>query len=132
MLDICRACLDFYARVRAEGIVPLDEDGDMFLFQWGRSKYDTRPQDFYVDLVRQFVAPTVDEEEPDEPCEEYYQLHCTVWMPAKPFASIENGHEWIYRPEHVAAFLAKLNNHPVVVQARHQRQTAYEISFETV
>ena len=132
ILDVCRACLGFYAEVRADGIVPLEEDGDMFLFQWGRSKYDRRPQDFHIDLVRQFVVPMADDEEPDEPYEEYFQLHCTVWMPPEPFASIENGHEWIYRPDHAAAFLAKLSEHPALVRARHQRQTACEITFEKV
>ena len=132
VMEVCRACLDFYTRVRAEGIVPLEEDGDMFLFQWGRSEYDKRPQDFHVDLVRQFVAQIIDEEEPGDPYEEYFQLHCTVWMPPEPFASIENGHEWVHRPAQAAAFLARLSEHPVLVRARNQRQTAYEITFETV
>ena len=135
--DICRACLDFYAQVRAEGIVPLEEDGDMFLFQWGRSEYSKRPEDFYIDLVRQFgvVETEADPEYADE--SEYeevalFQLHCTIWLPAAPFSSIANGHQWLYGPDQAAAFWTGMASHPVLIQAGTQRQTAHEITFEKV
>jgi hypothetical protein len=136
--DICSACLDFYSQVRVDGTVPLEEDGDMFLFQWGRSKYDKRPGDFHVDLVRQFGLPAIDDGDPlDEerpPYEDvdYYQLHCSIWMPATPFSSIANGHRWLYRPTQAADFWAEMTSHPVLVQARDHRPTAHEVTIEKV
>jgi hypothetical protein len=133
--DVCRACVDFYAQVRAEGIVPLEEDGDMFLFQWGRSEYSKRPADFHIDLVRQFGIATADDDPRyrDEPEEvEYFQLHCTIWLPAMPFSSLPNGHQWLDRPAQAADFRSAVTSHPVLLQARNQRQTAHEIMLEKV
>jgi hypothetical protein len=136
LLDICRACLAFYADVRAVGIVPIEEDGDMFLFQWGRSEYDKRPDQFYVDLVRQFIMPEPaeegEEEEPEYSGEDFFQLHCTIWMPPTPFTAIANGHLWLTRPAGVPQFQADLERHPVLVAARGQQQTASEIALEKV
>ncbi len=135
--DICRACLDFYAQVRADGIVPLEDDGDMFLFQWGRSEYSKRPQDFYVDAVRQFgvIEAEDDPECADEAAYEevaLFQLHCTIWLPASPFSSIADGHQWLYRPEQAAEFWTGMASHPALIEARNQRQIAYEITLEKV
>ncbi|HKP26796.1 MAG TPA: hypothetical protein VJV39_23200, partial [Dongiaceae bacterium] len=138
LVDICGACLDFYAQVRVDGTVPLDEDGDMFLFQWGRSQYDKRPGDFHVDFVRQFGVPATDDEDsqgdmcPPYEDVDYYQLHCTIWMPARPFSSIANGHCWLYRPAQAADFRTSMTSHPVLVQARDHQQTASEIAIEKV
>lgn len=132
LLEICRACLAFYADVPAAGIVPLEEDGDMFLFQWGRSKYDKRPDEFSVDMVRQFVISVPDDDAPDDPEIEYFQLHCTVWMPPAPFTAIPNGHLWLMRPVEVPQFQADLERHPVLVAARGEQPTASEISLEMV
>lgn len=130
--DICRTCLAFYADVTATGIVPLDEDGDMFLFQWGRSKYDKRPGEFHIDMVRQFIVPVPGDDASEEVETEFFQLHCTIWMPAAPFTSIANGHLWLGNPDGAAPFLADLERHPVLVAARGQRQTASEIVLEKV
>ena len=132
IVEIGRAALDFYASVPAEGVVPLEEDGDMFLYQWGRSQWSPRPDDFSVDFVRQFVVSIPDDEEPDNPEIEYFQLHCTLWMPAGPFASIANDHCWLYRPEEAAGFAARLVAHPVMVATQGHRQIAHEIAFEQV
>ena len=136
--DICGACLDFYAQVRVGGTVPLEEDGDMFLFQWGRTKFDKRPGDFHVDLVRQFGVPAIDDEDPQgeerPPYEDvdYYQLHCTIWMPARLFSSIANGDRWLHRPTQAADFWAEMTSHPVLVRARDHRPTAHEIALAKV
>lgn len=135
--DICQACLEFYAQVRAEGIVSLEEDGDMFLFQWGRSEYSKRPADFSIDLVRQFGVAMADDdpEHGDESAYEeveYFQLHCTIWMPAMPFSSLANGHQWLYRPAQAADFWSEMASHPVLIQAGNQRQTAHDITLEKV
>jgi hypothetical protein len=131
LLDICRACLAWYADVRAVGTVPIEEDGDMFLFQWGRSKYDKRPGQFYIDMVRQFVMPEPGEEASQDD-HDYFQLHCEIWMPPTPFTAIANGHLWLTRPAGVPQFQADLERHPVLVAARGARQTASEIALERV
>lgn len=130
--DIARACLDFYAEVPAADVVPLEEDGDMFLFQWGRSRWDKRPEDFNIDFTRQFVIATADDDHPDDPEIEYFQLHCTLWLPAGPFSSIANGHIWLYRPAGAAEFLETLEAHPVMLEAGNHRQVAYEIVLDQV
>lgn len=132
ILDICRVYLDFYAQVRAEGIDPIDQDGDMVLFQWGRSEYNKRPDNFCIDIVRQFITTVIDDEYPDDPETTFLQLHCTVWFPPEPFSAIANGDVWLSRPADAAAFLVKWQDQPVLVQAQNERQIAYEIVLSKV
>jgi hypothetical protein len=126
------ACLAFYADVGVVGTVPIEEDGDMFLFQWGRKKYDKRPDQFHVDMVRQFIMPEPGDEASEDIDTGYFQLHCTIWMPPAPFAAIPNGHLWLARPAGVPQFQADLERHPVLAAARGQQQTASEVALEKV
>lgn len=132
LVDICRACLAFYADIAAVGTVPIEEDGDMFLFQWGRSEYGKRPKQSYVDMVRQFVMPDPDEEASEDAYHDHFQLHCKIWIPAAPFTAITDGHLWLTTPADVAQFQADLERHPVLLAARGEQQTASEISLEKV
>jgi len=54
------AMLAYYAEERVDGC-PLDEDGDMLLFQWGTYDWRDGPA-FEVSIVRQFIV--TDDEEP--------------------------------------------------------------------
>lgn len=61
-----------FARIPTEDAAPAEEDGDGILAQFGT--YDFRgPQEFQVDLTRQFIEPGADGEG--------WQLRCAMFWP---------------------------------------------------
>jgi hypothetical protein len=49
-----RFMLEFYRRVRAEGVAQLDENGDTLLYEWGNLDWG-KGSHFQLDICRQFV-----------------------------------------------------------------------------
>ncbi|MDB6030362.1 MAG: hypothetical protein JWM16_700 [Verrucomicrobiales bacterium] len=92
-----RMMLDFYRDARAEGC-PLDDDGDMLLFQWGA--YDSgEGKHFQVDITRQFLLNENDEDG------EISQLSFTfLYLPSDFHDSLGEGNEWCSSPTEVASF----------------------------
>jgi hypothetical protein len=84
------AMLAFYKEQRAK-CAPLDEDGDMLLYQWG-----AEGKTFMLDLTRQFILP--DEDEP-------YQLSLTFrYRVDDELGEAEGGNEWCSTPKDLPAF----------------------------
>ncbi|MEM6931465.1 MAG: hypothetical protein AAF602_31335, partial [Myxococcota bacterium] len=57
--DALMAVAHHYRSVR-HPTAPLDEDGDMLLFEWGTYGFDDAPERFLVTLTRQLLTPSDD------------------------------------------------------------------------
>ncbi len=87
--------VDFYEHFRAEDAVPLDEDGDAMLLQWGPNRYET-PETFEVTLTRQLICDDGDEEP-------MFHLALNYAYPAAPaLAALGSGNQWFMHPSRVA------------------------------
>jgi len=97
--------LDFYKSVRAEDC-PLDEDGDMLLYQWGM--YDDKGgKSFHYDLTRQFILADSGGDEGMS------QLSLTLYFKATPeLKAIKDGNEWCYSPDDLTKFRAFIEKSP--------------------
>jgi hypothetical protein len=86
--------LDFYGEERADGC-PIEEDGDMLLFQWGTYDWG-KGEGFELDLTRQFIISGEDEP---------YQLHMTLrFDPTDECRHLGAGNKWCPSPAHLSAF----------------------------
>ncbi len=89
------AMLAYYAQERADGC-PLDEDGDMLLFQWGTHDWGDGPA-FEVSIVRQLIAADDEEDEPR-------QLDLRFRFAPAAGASAGEGNQWCESPDRLPAF----------------------------
>ena len=92
-----RHMLEFYRQVRVENC-PLDEDGDMLLFQWGT--YDWGQGRFFqCDITRQFIESQSD----DDPG--MTQLSLTFnYSPSAQLDALKAGNLWCKSPDGLAEF----------------------------
>jgi hypothetical protein len=88
------AMLAYYAEERADGC-PLDEEGDMLLFQWGTQDWGEEPA-FEVSIVRQLIAAG-DEKEPR-------QLDLRFRFEPAVGASAGERNRWCESPDRLSAF----------------------------
>jgi hypothetical protein len=89
------AMLAYYAEDRADGC-PLDEDGDMLLFQWGTHDWGEGPA-FEVSIVRQLIAAGDEDEEPR-------QLDLRFRFETSAGASAGEGSRWCESPDGLPEF----------------------------
>ena len=89
--------LDFYWQVRAENC-PLDENGDMLLYQWGT--YDWGDGRFFqCDITRQFILAGTEGDDGMS------QLSFTFYFhPSAEFDALKAGNRWCASPAALAAF----------------------------
>jgi hypothetical protein len=88
--DATRLMLAFYEQVRADNC-PVDQDGDMILFQWGAYDFG-EGETFRYDITRQFIAPG------DEDDDGMSQLSLTVHYPVTDALRTLNGSQWCPSP----------------------------------
>ncbi|HWI59671.1 MAG TPA: hypothetical protein VNZ22_20760, partial [Bacillota bacterium] len=94
-----RLMLDFYREVRFDGC-PLEEDGDMLLFQWGPAG-EGREQTFQCDISRQFIEAEVTEDDTIS------QLSLTFhFAPSPALRALKEGNRWCSLPDELAGFEA--------------------------
>jgi hypothetical protein len=89
------AMVAYYAEERAEGC-PLDEDGDMLLFQWGTNDWGGGPA-FELSIVRQLIAAADEDEGPR-------QLDLRFRFEPGAGASAGRGNRWCESPDHLPEF----------------------------
>ena len=118
---VLEAIMGWYAAERAVDAAPLDEDGDMLLFQWGTHDWGAGPA-FEYDLTRQLVRA-------DDPEDEgIIQLSLTYRYPiTDETAALGSGHSWCGRPEDLAALRRRIEAHPASSAIR--SATPQEISM---
>ena len=89
------AMLAFYADERAD-CCPLDEDGDMLLFQWGTNDWGDGPA-FEVSIVRQLIVADDENEEPR-------QLDLRFRFEPAAGGSVCEGNRWCGSPDGLPEF----------------------------
>ncbi len=83
--------IDFYELHRASDTVPVSEEGDMLLFQWGPNKW-AEGAPFEINLTRQFIYP-------DEEDYEMYHLSLTYsYLSDDGLDALEKGNAWYSDP----------------------------------
>ena len=89
-----RPCWRSMPSSAADG-VPVDQNGDMLLFQWGTYAFTGSPS-FQLDITRQYILP-----DNDEP----YQLLLTLhYEPTEKTKSLGHGNQWCDSPDQLAEF----------------------------
>ncbi|MDB6122424.1 MAG: hypothetical protein JWQ71_1417 [Pedosphaera sp.] len=89
--------MDFYQQVRAEDC-PLEEDGDMLLYEWGTYDAD-KGRLFQCGITRQFIQ--ADSEGDDGMSQLSLKFY---FQPSAASDALESGNEWCYSPEGVEDF----------------------------
>jgi len=117
-----RLMLDFYRNARAEGC-PLEEDGDMLLFQWGT--YDSGGgKSWQCDITRQFIES---ESEGDDAMS---QLAFTFHFPPSPqTAAIKAGNQWCGSPEELAEFESFIQGTEAYQASRASRPATVSLQY---
>lgn len=110
----------FYREVRVEDC-PLEDDGDMLLFQWGTVRAaDTHR--FEIDLTRQLIA--IGDEEP-------LQLHLTAQLaPTAALTALGAGQEWCPTPADLDAFAALIEGTPAYAATAAVAPQAWAVGAE--
>jgi hypothetical protein len=119
-----RLMLDFYRDVRAAGC-PLDEDGDMLLFQWG--VYDSgKDETFQCGMTRQFI----DAKSQDD--DAISQLSLTFHYPPSTRPAGLNGNKWCTSPDELKSFEAFImrNKAYKYLPLNRQRLSCSIVAFE--
>jgi hypothetical protein len=103
---VMAAMMDWYAEERATDAAPIDEDGDMLLFQWGEHDRGAG-RTFDYDLTRQLVRA-------DDPEDEgILQLSLTFRYPTSDrTAGLGSGHRWCGSPAQLARLRRDMADHP--------------------
>ena len=116
--DGIAAMLDFYVAERAEGC-PVEEDGDMLLFQWGHDSEGN----YYLDLTRQFSTGDGDEH--------LFQLALTFVFAAPPDgAAIADGNKWFETPEDADAARAFIESNAAYLRLKDSRAVTVTLVYD--
>jgi hypothetical protein len=104
--------MDWYAHERVQDAAPIDQDGDMLLFEWGVHDRGAGPA-FEYGLTRQFIRAA------DEEDEGIVQLAVTYRYPPTDVAGgLGAGHSWCRSPAELTAFRQEVEAHPASEIAR--------------
>jgi hypothetical protein len=112
------AMLAYFAEERADGC-PLEEDGDMVLFQWGTHDWgDGRA--FEISIVRQLIVG--DEEEPR-------QLDLRFRFAPAAGVSAGEGNQWCESPNRLAEFRQFVSETPALKAVGDLTPESVELRF---
>jgi len=120
-LELTEIMIAWYVSERTDDAVPLEEDGDMLLFQWGEYGWGSAPT-FQYDLTRQLTS--VAEVDDDALWQLSVTRHFEVTDETKGLGS---GNRWCYHPEEVAEFTAFVESSAVAAFAREATPLRTEI-----
>lgn len=117
--------LAFYRQARAENC-PLDNDGDMVLFQWG--VYDWgKGEFFHYDITRQFMMPV------DEDYDEITQLRLTLYFPAlESSRQAPTGNRWCATLDEANEFESFIKGHESTQMVENLKPTKVELVWHPV
>ena len=116
--DGIMSMLLFYQQVRIDGC-PLEDDGDMLLYQWGpRSLDDERV--FVVDITRQLLPRRAGEP---------FQLSLTFSFEADDPDAMGAGNEWCSAPAELDEFKRFIDESEAFEEARQLEAAAVDLTF---
>jgi hypothetical protein len=88
----------FYRDVRPVDCVPIEDDGDMLLYQWGTFDWG-QGKYFNLNLTRQFIVEGVEDDDA------IFQLGLTFfYAPSRVLEALEQGNRWCHSPAELADF----------------------------
>lgn len=118
--------MDFYEKARAADALPMDEDGDMLLFQWGPNRY-AEGAPFEINLTRQFICA---DEEDDQ---EMFHLGLTyAFAPEGPVARFGSGNRWCMRPSEAPDLRRHFSDSAVVTACAARQPLRVDLTMEQV
>ena len=121
---VMTAMMDWYAQERAGDAAPIEDDGDMLLFQWGERDWGAG-RHFEYDLTRQLVR------QEDQEDEGILQLSMTFRYPISDrTAGLGSGHRWCGSPAQLARFRRDMAADPASEIARAGRPQEVALSWE--
>ena len=121
-LQVIDQMLDFYESERASDAVPLDEDGDMLLFQWGDME-----DEFHLSLTRQLIGIDADGDQT------MYQLIAVFRFEATDeLEDIDSGSDWCMSPEDLDDFRDALLRSPAYEACFSEEVASADLSWEEV
>ena len=100
------AMLAYYAEERADGC-PIDQDGDMLLFQWGTNDWGGKGPAFEISIVRQLIVPDDEDQEPR-------QLDLRFRFEPAAGASLGRATRWCESPDDLPDFRRFLTESPAL------------------
>jgi hypothetical protein len=90
--------LRFYDEYRPTGAMPLDEDGDMLLYEWGTYNWGNG-RSFNLSLTRQVLYPDGEHDQA------VWQLRLIFKYPAEPdLDALKSGSAWLHDPSGMTEF----------------------------
>jgi hypothetical protein len=92
-----RLMLEFYKQIRADNC-PIDEDGDMLLYQWGTYNWGEGPY-FQCDITRQFIETGF---EGDDSISQLSM--CFYFCPSEELKELKSGNRWCSSPTELSDF----------------------------
>ncbi len=120
-VELVLALIEWYETERAEDAVPITDDGDQLLFQWGTFGGGSGAA-FEVGISRQFIG--LDEEQPIR------QLSLAFRYPATDRTSrLYDDAWWCRGPEDVPGFRSDILANGVVTHMRQQQPDARSLVF---
>ena len=117
--------LRFYLEERVSHC-PLDEDGDLLLFQWGTYDWGQGEQ-FEVNISRQLMTAAGDGEE------QIRQLSLTFrYPPSEALNAAGDGDLWCDNPDALESFAKSIQNSRAIKATKDIQPTQVDLSFDHV
>ena len=117
--------MGFYCESRAIDAVPLEDDGDMLLYQWGTYDWGDSSH-FEVNLTRQFILQ-------DGEDQDIWQLLLTYCFPPQEVSIPKtSGERWCHNPSDVPSFSDFVLNSPPLAWCSQRIAKSVELRWENV
>ena len=121
-LQVIDQLLDFYEGERATDCAPLNEDGDLLLFQWGEGD-----EGFHLRLTRQLIGEDADGDQTR------FQLIVDFHFdPTDELEEIEPGSDYCMSPEDLGDFREALLRSPAYEACFSEEPVSSELRWEEV
>ena len=117
--------LEFYKQIRADNC-PIDEDGDMLLYQWGTYNWNESTF-FQFDITRQFIEAGFEGDDGMS------QLSlCFYFHPSNDFMELEHGHRWCSSPRELSNFESYIKTNIAYLRVAEVTPTKLEIEYSKI
>ena len=117
------AMLAFYREERAQGC-PLEDDGDMLLYQWGTYNWG-QGEWFELNITRQLISGESGDDE------DIWQLLLTFkYKPTSNLRELGSKNRWCEKPDELPAFESYIKDSDAFQMVADVRPDALELAYE--
>lgn len=121
------ALIDWFESERAQDAAPIEEDGDMLLFQWGTYDWGDRPT-FQYNLTRQLITSAVDVDD-----QQIWQLGLTAhYAPTARLTQLGSANRWCGSPSECDDLRERIRASAVTEQLAAEDPMRVEMTFDRV